>query len=56
MVVMTIAMRFPASNHAASIVATVFIFIFNLCYPIGFLGGNFLYTAEIAPIHVRVAM
>ncbi|KAE8422006.1 sugar transporter [Aspergillus pseudocaelatus] len=48
--------RFPASNHAASIVAAVFIFIFNFCYPIGFLGGNFLYCAEIAPAHLRAAM
>lgn len=30
--------------------------MFNLCYLIGFLGGNFLDTAEIAPVHLRVAM
>ncbi|OJJ83700.1 uncharacterized protein ASPGLDRAFT_1491714 [Aspergillus glaucus CBS 516.65] len=56
MVVMAVATSFPASNHAASIAAAVFIFMFNLCYPIGFLGDNFLYTAEIAPVHLRVAM
>lgn len=56
MVVMAVATSFPASNHTASIVAAVFIFMFNLCYPIGFLGGNFLYTAEIAPVHLRIAM
>lgn len=32
---------FPASNHAASIVAAVFIFLFNFFYPIGFLGETF---------------
>ncbi|KAE8323684.1 hypothetical protein BDV39DRAFT_208667 [Aspergillus sergii] len=47
---------FPASNHAASIVAAVFIFIFNLFYSIGFLGGNILYCTEIAPAHLRAAM
>lgn len=47
MVVMAVATSFPASNHAASIVAAVFVFMFNLCYPIGFLGGNFLYTAKL---------
>ncbi|KAE8369695.1 sugar transporter [Aspergillus caelatus] len=56
MVAMAAATSFPASNHAASIVAAVFIFIFNFCYPIGFLGGNFLYCAEIAPAHLRAAM
>ncbi|CAG8246859.1 unnamed protein product [Penicillium olsonii] len=56
MVVMAIATSFPGSNKAASIVAATFVFIFNLCYPIGFLGGNFLYCTEIAPVRLRVAM
>ncbi|KAE8137931.1 sugar transporter [Aspergillus pseudotamarii] len=56
MVAMAAATSFSSSNHAASIVAAVFIFIFNFCYPIGFLGGNFLYCAEIAPAHLRAAM
>ena len=56
MVAMAAARSFPASIHAASIVAAVFIFILDFCYPIGFLGGNFLYSAEIAPAHLRAAM
>ncbi|PWY81753.1 sugar transporter [Aspergillus sclerotioniger CBS 115572] len=56
MVVMAVATSFPTTNKPASIVAATFIFIFNLCYPIGFLGGNFLYCTEIAPSHLRAAM
>ncbi|KAB8221128.1 hypothetical protein BDV33DRAFT_190718 [Aspergillus novoparasiticus] len=41
MVAMAAATSFSASNHAASIVAAVFIFIFNFFYPIGFLGEIF---------------
>ena len=40
----------------ASIISAVAIFAFNLFYPIGFLGGNFLYCAEAAPVRLRVAM
>lgn len=45
-----------SSNHAASIVSGVFVFIFNFFYPIGFLGGNFVYCSEIAPVRLRIAM
>ncbi|KAJ5737889.1 sugar transporter [Penicillium malachiteum] len=56
MVVMAVTNSLSASNHSASIVSAVMIFLFNLFYPIGFFGGNFLYCAEIAPVRLRVAM
>lgn len=56
MIVMAIVTSFPESNKAASIVAAAFVFLFNMCYPIGFLGGNFLYCTEVAPVRLRVAM
>ncbi|KAJ6084586.1 MFS sugar transporter [Penicillium sp. IBT 16267x] len=43
-------------NHPASVVSAVFIFLFNSFYPVGFLGGNFLYCTEVAPMRLRVAM
>lgn len=43
-------------QQTASIVSAVFIFLFNSFYPIGFLGGNFLYCTEVAPMRLRVAM
>ncbi|KAJ5106723.1 sugar transporter [Penicillium angulare] len=56
MVVMAVTNSFPESNKPASIISAATIFIFNFFYPIGFLGGNFLYCAEVAPVHLRVAM
>jgi MFS family permease len=43
-------------NRAASITSAFFMFLFNSFYPIGFLGGNFLYCTEVAPMRLRVAM
>ncbi|PYH48726.1 general substrate transporter [Aspergillus saccharolyticus JOP 1030-1] len=45
-----------ANNHTASIVSAFFIFLYNLFLPVGFLGANFLYPAEVAPARLRVAM
>lgn len=56
MVVMAVTNSLPASNQTASIISAVTIFVFNFFYPIGFLGGNFLYCAEVAPVRLRVAM
>lgn len=56
MIVMAVTTSLPSSNKAASIISAVTIFIFNSFYPIGFLGGNFLYCAEVAPARLRVAM
>jgi len=36
--------------------AAFFIFAFNFFVPIGFLGANFLYCTEVAPIKLRVPM
>ncbi|KAJ5682238.1 hypothetical protein N7462_005403 [Penicillium macrosclerotiorum] len=44
------------NNRTASIVSAAFMFLFNSFYPIGFLGGNFLYCTEVAPMRLRVAM
>jgi sugar porter (SP) family MFS transporter len=42
--------------HSASIASAFFLFLFNFFYPFGFLGANYLYTTEVAPIRLRVAM
>ncbi|CAG8091026.1 unnamed protein product [Penicillium salamii] len=55
MTVLAITTSF-GENHKASIVSAVFIFLFNSFYPVGFLGGNFLYCTEVAPMRLRVAM
>lgn len=56
MVSLAICTSFPHSNSAASIAAAFFIFMFCFFTPIGFLGANFLYCTEVAPIRLRVAM
>ncbi|KAB8070772.1 general substrate transporter [Aspergillus leporis] len=55
MIVLAITNSF-GNNHSASIVSALFIFLFNSFYPFGFLGGNFLYCTEVAPVRLRVAM
>lgn len=56
MLALSVTNSMGKDNHGASIASAVFIFLFNLFYPIGFLGGNFLYTTEVAPARLRVAM
>ncbi|OOQ91654.1 MFS sugar transporter [Penicillium brasilianum] len=56
MAAMAVTTSFPSDNKHASIASATFIFLFNLFYPIGFLGGNFLYCTEVAPVRLRVAM
>jgi hypothetical protein len=56
MAAMAITTSFGSENKSASIASAVFIFMFNCFYPIGFLGGNFLYCTEVAPVRLRVAM
>lgn len=41
------------SNTPALIVAIIFLFVVNFMYCVGFLGCQFLYSSEIAPLHVR---
>ncbi|OJJ76898.1 hypothetical protein ASPBRDRAFT_112926 [Aspergillus brasiliensis CBS 101740] len=56
MLALAITTSFPHTNKPASIMSTLFIFLFNFFIPIGFLGANFLYCTEIAPLRLRVAM
>ena len=55
MMVLAITNSFKG-NRAASITSATFMFLFNSFYPVGFLGGNFLYCTEVAPMRLRVAM
>jgi sugar porter (SP) family MFS transporter len=56
MAALAVTTSFSSSIKGASIASATFIFLFNLFYPIGFLGGNFLYCTEVAPIQLRTAM
>ncbi|KAJ5736489.1 Major facilitator superfamily domain general substrate transporter [Penicillium malachiteum] len=56
MIGLAISTSFPHTNYAAQIVSVLFVFLFNFFIPIGFLGANFLYCTEVAPIRLRVAM
>ncbi|KAH8807813.1 general substrate transporter [Xylogone sp. PMI_703] len=56
MVALAVATSMPSTNHSASIASVFFIFLFNFFVPIGFLGVNYLYCTEIAPIRLRVPM
>lgn len=42
------------TNTSCVIVAAVFISMFSLFFPTGFLGLTFLYASEVAPLSVRV--
>lgn len=53
---LAVATSFPTSNFAAQVLSVLFVFLFNFFIPIGFLGANFLYCTEVAPIRLRVAM
>lgn len=56
MACLAVTASFPSTNESASIASAFFIFLFNSFYPFGFLGGNFLYCTEVAPVRLRVAM
>lgn len=56
MTVLTITTSFGDSGRGLSIVSVVFIWLFNMFYPIGFSGANFVYCTEVAPMRLRVAM
>ncbi|KAJ9625100.1 hypothetical protein H2203_005055 [Taxawa tesnikishii (nom. ined.)] len=56
MVALAVATSFPHSNFGASIAAAFFVYLFCFFTPIGFLGANFLYCTEVAPLRLRVAM
>ncbi|KAI0198321.1 general substrate transporter [Astrocystis sublimbata] len=56
MVSLAVSSSFGSENYSSSIVSALFLFLFNIFYPLGFLGGNFLYCTEVAPVRLRVAM
>ncbi|KAJ5613730.1 hypothetical protein N7528_007384 [Penicillium herquei] len=56
MAVLAITTSFNTITHQMAIAYVAFMFIFNFFYPIGFMGGNFLYTAEVAPARLRAAI
>lgn len=56
MIALAVATSYPHSNQGASIAAAFFVYLFCFFTPIGFLGANFLYCTEVAPIRLRVAM
>lgn len=56
MIALAISTSFDTDNKAAMIAAGCFIYLFNTFVPIGFLGANFLYCTEVAPLRLRMAM
>ena len=42
-----------ADNKAGAYAATVFIFVYNTSFAIGWLGIGWLYPAEVTPIRIR---
>ncbi|KAH8423211.1 sugar porter family MFS transporter [Aspergillus melleus] len=56
MTVLAITTSFSNPSKSLSITSAAFIWLFNMFYPIGFSGANFLYCTEVAPMHLRVAM
>ena len=42
------------NSFGASVAATFFLFAFMCFFPLGFIGANFLYSAEIAPQDLRL--
>ncbi|KAI0142531.1 general substrate transporter [Hypoxylon sp. NC0597] len=56
MIALAVATSFPTSNKSSQIAAGCFIYLYNTFVPIGFLGANFLYCTEVAPLRLRMAM
>ncbi|PYI16460.1 aconitase [Aspergillus violaceofuscus CBS 115571] len=56
MAVLAITTGLGTITHTKAIVYVAFMFVFNFFYPIGFMGGNFLYATEVAPGRLRAAM
>ncbi|CAJ2511868.1 Uu.00g074930.m01.CDS01 [Anthostomella pinea] len=56
MVALAVATSFGKENTSAQIAAGCFIYLYNMFVPIGFLGANFLYCTEVAPLRLRMAM
>ncbi|KAI1341721.1 general substrate transporter [Xylariaceae sp. FL0016] len=56
MVSLAITTSFPTTNQSAMVAAGCFLYLYNTFVPIGFLGANFLYCTEVAPLRLRMAM
>ncbi len=56
MIALAVATSYPKDNYAAQVAAGCFIYLYNTFVPIGFLGANFLYCTEVAPLRLRMAM
>ncbi|CCU76528.1 MFS sugar transporter [Blumeria hordei DH14] len=56
MLILAITTGYSSENAVASYVSVIVIFLYNFFVPIGFLGANFLYCAEVAPVSLRVGM
>ncbi|KAM0541064.1 hypothetical protein ACHAPJ_013389 [Fusarium lateritium] len=56
MIALAVTTSFGSDNKPAMIAAGCFLYLFNTWVPIGFLGANFLYCTEVAPIRLRMAM
>ncbi|CAJ0553221.1 Ff.00g117330.m01.CDS01 [Fusarium sp. VM40] len=56
MIALAISTSFGNENKPAMITAGCFIYLYNTFVPIGFLGANFLYCTEVAPLRLRMAM
>ncbi|CAI6094738.1 hypothetical protein V2G26_007708 [Clonostachys chloroleuca] len=56
MTALAITTSMDKENKPAMIIAGCFIYLFNTFVPIGFLGANFLYCTEVAPLRLRMAM
>lgn len=56
MAVLAITTSFGTITYSMAVTYVAFMFIFNFFFPIGFMGGCFLYTSEVAPVHLRAAI
>lgn len=56
MAVLAITTSFSTITNQMAIAYVAFMLVFNFFYPIGFMGGNFLYTAEVAPARLRASI
>ncbi|KAI1381191.1 general substrate transporter [Hypoxylon crocopeplum] len=56
MIALAVATSFPTTNRSSQIAAGCFIYLYNTFVPIGFLGANFLYCTEVAPLRLRMSM
>lgn len=56
MIALAITTSMPKDNRGAQITAGCMLYLFNFFVPLGFLGANFLYCTEVAPLRLRMTM